>query len=229
MTNKSASRIWLLNIYYQRSEIERMLLLSCLFSTSMTLLRAFATGQPLFLWLNWNLFLAFLPYAVTRWLSGAPAWVANRPKFVAVFTGWLLLFPNAFYIITDLFHLRARLPVPLWFDLLLILSFVWNGLLFGILSLCQMEKLIEERFSLKKEWLFLYPVMLLTAFGIFVGRYWRYNSWDVLSNPFELVQDSVYLLVHPLRHFYSWGMIFGYALFMTLLYNTLKKICHSLK
>ena len=215
-------------IYFHKTELEKMLLLSCLFSICLTGLRVIYTSRLLFVWLNWNLFLAFVPYAITRFVSQRPAWRENNKKFLLVFISWLLFIPNSFYIITDLFHLNTRLPVPLWFDLALILSFVWNGLLLGILSVRQMEKIIESKFKLKNEWIFIYPLMLLNAFGVYVGRYLRYNSWDIISNPFQLFNDIIYLLVHPVRHRFDWSMIFCYSVFMTLIYITVKKISHPL-
>jgi uncharacterized membrane protein len=187
-------------------------------------LRVIFTNQSLFSWLVWNLFLAFIPYAITRAAIRKPAWIKNNIKFAGVFFAWLLFLPNSFYIITDLFHLQFRSPVPLWFDLALLLSFVWNGLLLGILSLRQMEKIIISKFSLKNDWVFICAVMLLNAFGIYVGRYLRYNSWDIISNPFALFSDILYLIIHPIRNLSDWSMIICYAIFMCLIYITLKKI-----
>lgn len=215
--------------YFSKTEVEKMLMLSCLFSMGLTLTRLVCTGELLFLWLNWNLFLAFVPYAISRFLMQRAAWVESRVKFGLVFLCWLLFIPNSFYIITDLFHLRARPPVPLWFDLALILSFAWNGLLLGILSVRQMEKMVEQTFPLRNEWLFVYPLMLLNAFGVYIGRYLRYNSWDVVSNPFQLFNDTVYLIIHPLRNRFDWGMILCYSVFMTLIYITIKKISRAVK
>lgn len=220
--------IFLKKFFFVRNDLERMLLLSCSFSISLTAFRLLYTGKLLFVWLNWNLLLAFIPYAITRFAIRHPQWIENTKRFTLLFITWLLFIPNSFYIITDLFHLSSRVPVPLWFDLALILSFAWNGILLGILSLRQMEKLVEIKFGWSKEWLFVYPMMLLNSFGIYIGRYLRYNSWDIVSNPLQLFKDIVYLLIHPLRNRFDWSMIICYSVFMTLIYLTIKKLGKSL-
>jgi len=228
MFRKLENNFLLHKIYFNKTELEKMLLLSCMFSICLTVMRVVYTGERLFLWLNWNLFLAFVPYLISRYTMRRPEWIENNLKFMLLFIVWLVFIPNSFYIITDLFHLGKRLPVPLWFDLALILSFVWNGLLLGILSVRQMEKIIEAKFNLRKEWLFVYPLMLLTALGIYVGRYLRYNSWDIISNPFQLLSDLIYLVAHPIRNRFDWSMILCYSVFMTLLYLSIKKISKSI-
>lgn len=215
---------FLRKLYFDKSELEQVLILSCLFSVSLSLARIIYTHQWLFVSFNWNLFLAFVPYFISRWLTRNPAWTENKVKFLAAFICWLLFIPNSFYIITDLFHLEERYAIPLWFDLALILSFAWNGILLGILSVRQMEKILETKFFLKNEWFFVFPIMLLNAFGIYLGRVLRYNSWDVISNPFHLVHDVVYLLAHPIRNRFDWSMILCYAVFMMLIYITIKKL-----
>jgi len=226
--NPMIRNIFLKKFFFVRTDLERMLLLSCSFSISLTAFRLLYTGKLLFVWLNWNLLLAFIPYLITRFAIRHPQWIENTKRFTLLFITWLLFIPNSFYIITDLFHLSSRVPVPLWFDLALILSFAWNGILLGILSLRQMEKLVEIKFGWSKEWLFVYPMMLLNSFGIYIGRYLRYNSWDIVSNPLQLFKDIVYLLIHPLRNRFDWSMIICYSVFMTLIYLTIKKLGKSL-
>jgi uncharacterized membrane protein len=203
--------------------MEKVLLLSSLFSITLSFFRVFYTGQLLFLSLIWNLFLGFIPFALSTYLMRRPDWIENKWKLALASFVWLLFIPNAFYIITDLFHLEDRLSVPLWFDLTLIFSFAWNGLLLGILSVRQMEKIWETKWRWS-ELFFIYPVMLLNAFGIYIGRYLRYNSWDVVSNPFGLSEDIFYLIIHPIRNRFDWSMIFCFSVFMTLLYLTIKKM-----
>jgi uncharacterized membrane protein len=203
--------------------MEKALMLSSVFSIFLAFARVVYTGQLMFLSLIWNLFLAFIPYALTRLLIQRPGWVEKKWKFGLAGFAWLLFIPNSFYIITDLFHLEERAVIPLWFDLALIFSFAWNGLLMGILSVRQMEKLWQLKWQ-QNELLFIYPIMLLNAFGIYIGRYLRYNSWDVVSNPFGLSEDIVYLLIHPIRNRFDWSMIFCFSVFMTLIYLTINKL-----
>lgn len=210
-------------MYLERSELERVLILSTLFGISLAFARVLYTGQLMFLSLIWNLFLAFIPFLLSRSFYRRPDWVENKWKFASIGICWLLFIPNSFYIITDLFHLEERLVIPLWFDLTLIFSFAWNGLLLGVLSVRQMEKVWETKWG-GSELLFIYPVMLLNALGIYIGRYLRYNSWDIISNPFGLTEDIIYLLVHPVRNRFDWSMIFCFSIFMTLLYLTIKKM-----
>ena len=203
--------------------MEKVLILSCLFSLCLAFCRVVYTGQLLFLSLIWNLFLGFIPYVITRFLAHHADWIESKWKFALTTISWLLFLPNSFYIITDLFHLEERSVIPLWFDLALIFSFAWNGLLLGILSVREMEKIWETKWQ-GSEVFFIYPIMLLNALGIYIGRYLRYNSWDIISNPLGLSEDIVYLIIHPIRNRFDWSMILCFSLFMTLLYLTIKKL-----
>lgn len=205
------------------SEIDRLIFLSCGFSLVLTIVRMIYTDSLMFAWLNWNLFLAFVPYYISSTLIRKPFLIDRKIKFALLFFSWLVFIPNSFYLITDLFHLKLREPVPLWFDLALIVSFVWNGILLGILSVGQMEKVLHAKFGWRNEWLFVFSIMSMNALGVYVGRYLRYNSWDVITNPFALFNDIVYLFIHPIRNRYDWSMVVCYAVLMTLIYMGFKK------
>ena len=94
-------------------------------------------SQPnlFYFFLIWNLFLAWIPY----WLAQVLVQLHKRPKsivFLVLTWGlWLLFFPNAPYIITDLIHLKPRWPIPLWYDAMLLFFYSWAGLILGFLSL----------------------------------------------------------------------------------------------
>lgn len=215
---------YLFKIYALKSEIDRLLFLSVCFSTFLLLARVFYTGSSYFLSLEWNLFLAFTPYYLSSWLHRKPQRISNKWTLSLVLLVWILFIPNSFYIITDLFHLGETGHAPLWYDLMLLLSFAWNGLMMGILSVRQMEKIMQGYYFDKHELLFIYPVMWLNALGVFIGRYWRFNSWDIITNPFRLIFDILDLVMHPLLYKNAWGMIFCFSVFMTLLYLTVKRV-----
>jgi len=146
-------------------------------------------------------------------------------------TVWIAFVPNAFYILTDLYHIGDDYNdylMPQWFDLAMILSFAWNGLLLGILSVRHVEKIVHGKFNLRNELLFLYPLMWLNALGVYVGRYLRYNTWDVITNPFLLLRDIANVLLHPFADRYASGMIFCFSILLTLIYLMLKKMSKAI-
>ena len=65
--------------------------------------------------------------------------------------------------------------------------------------------------------------MWLNALGVYTGRYLRYNSWDIITNPFQLLSDIFGMVIHPLRHQYAWDMIFCFSILLTLFYSLIKK------
>ena len=211
-----------------RYEYDKTLLLSIAFSVALTLARVAYTGTTLFLFLGWNLVLAILPYLLTRVLSQHPRWSTGTRNFILISLVWLFWIPNAFYILTDLFHLGWSDQMPKWFDLALILSYAWNGLLLGLLSVRQMEKLWQARFPAVKEGWFIIPVMFLNAWGVYIGRFLRFNTWDLITNPFRLLADICTMLIHPVANKYAWGMVLCYAALMTIMYMTLKKMSKAI-
>ncbi|HEX3935249.1 MAG TPA: DUF1361 domain-containing protein, partial [Puia sp.] len=156
-------------------------------------------------WLIWNLFLAYVPFWLSTWLTSRYTTSARRPArwlVLVLSLVWLLFIPNSFYILTDLYHLiDCRNPrVPAWFDLSLIFSFAWNGLLLGVLSVRQMEKILCPGTDDYWGGTFVYLVMGLSALGVYPGRYLRFNSWDILTNPFQLTMDMGRLIIHLLQN-----------------------------
>lgn len=199
-------------------------LASCFFSGVLLAVRIIVTQKPEYIFLPWNLFLAFIPYQLARWVMNNVRVMENKFKLIGLLFVWLLFIPNSFYIITDLFHLAKARSAPQWFDLLLIFSFAWNGILFGILSLRKVEMIIRHTMGRSVSFFIVLLVMWLIAFGIYIGRFLRFNSWDVLTDPFSLAAEMTDMVFHPFAHGYAWGMTVCYAVFMTLLYFTIKKL-----
>jgi uncharacterized membrane protein len=144
-------------------------------------------------YLPWNLFLAWLPLLLALGVRslGAPATLGPRRRFFFFFfaAAWLLFLPNAPYLLTDLVHLPARQDRRYFADLMLILHFALTGLMLGVLSMHVMHTLVERRLGWLKGWCFVGVVAGLTGLGIYIGRFLRWNSWDVLCNPWDLTVD----------------------------------------
>jgi uncharacterized membrane protein len=210
-------------------EIDKALVMSVLFSVALIMGRIAYTGMLTYVFLIWNIFLGALPYFITRTIAKNPGLISSRIKFLLVFLLWLFWVPNSFYIITDLFHLGSTPTMPRWYDLALILSCAWNGLLLGVLSVRQMEKIFTAYAPKISGWWFIAPVMFLNAWGVYIGRFLRFNTWDILSNPFGLMAEILQMLVHPVENKYAWSMVLCYAALMGVMYVTMKQLSRAIR
>jgi uncharacterized membrane protein len=181
----------------------------------------FWSGTLGYIFLSWNLFLAWIPlffsYVLMKQTNVTSIWIKSL-----LFIGWLIFFPNSPYILTDLFHLHERPGIPLWFDLVLLLSFAWNGMMIGFFSLLNILLVLKSHLS--ERWLQLFTFLLLSlcGFGIYLGRYPRWNSWDVVTNPFSLCNDILQMVIHPLTHTRMVGVTFFFSLFLMIAFQTLR-------
>jgi uncharacterized membrane protein len=194
-----------------------MLVLS-VFCFGASVFRCLYTGTRVFLFLNWNLFLAFVPWALTS-IAVIKADIQKSKIVIGVIMlFWLIFFPNAPYIFTDLFHLRRTSSIPDWFDLILILCFAWTGLLFGFLSLWDIEGILNRK--VKGVHLKIVSTLLLFAgsFGVYLGRYLRWNSWDIITRPFKVLNDIGDRFINPFEHQTTWGMTIFMGLFLNMIY-----------
>ena len=195
-----------------------------LFCFCLSVFRYFYSDTKMFVFLNWNLFLAAISWILTTLLVIKPKLCESKFCLFALMGVWLLFFPNAPYILTDLFHLRLNLAMPMWFDLLLVLSFAWAGLLFGFLSLWDIEQFLSRFIKRKYVTILSIILLFLGSFGIYIGRYLRWNSWDIISQPFALMYDIGDRIINPLSHPRTWGMTILMGLFLNILYWSFRLI-----
>jgi uncharacterized membrane protein len=181
------------------------LLLFCLLFAG----RVFITGSLFYAFLFWNLFLAWLPLLFSRWMhrSGREGSV----RWWLALCGWLLFFPNAPYIITDLKHLSHTRGVPPWYDATLVFVAALLGLYMGLLSLRRVELQWRRRYTGWMQHLFVPAVLLLTGYGMYLGRFGRFNSWDVLTNPARLAATVADHWVFPWEHKGVWAISLLFA------------------
>lgn len=201
-------------------------LLVLLASSGLSLLlftvRALYTGSLTFIFMNWNLFLAWIPLACAAGVWMLQGDVAHpRLRAVPLLALWLLFFPNAPYILTDLLHLAPREGVPLWYDLLLLLSYAWNGLILGFASLWIVHGLLQRWFGPAVGWLGAAGFLLAGAVGIYLGRFGRWNSWDLLTDPAPIVRSVASALLNPVQNLTAFAIIVLLAGLLSAMYFTL--------
>ncbi|KPM48941.1 DUF1361 domain-containing protein [Jiulongibacter sediminis] len=182
----------------QISRQTRGFILLTAFSVLLLGVRYLRTSDHVGFGLLWNLFLAGVPVAFA--LAAGRFTKAGKHKFAYLFTAlWLLFYPNSAYIITDLIHLD-HLPKSLWwFDSLGIFHTALTGLILGLYSVWIIHTRVLSKLLSPA---FIWPVILffmgLSGYGIYLGRFLRFNSWDIVSSPSELLLTSVLHLRNPL-------------------------------
>jgi len=147
----------------------------------------------------YNLALAWVPLGFA---SAAVSFDGCRSRAAHVLAaicggGWLIFFPNAPYLMTDLMHLRVTGNRLFWVDLTALQAFAWTGLALGFVSLDLVQRLVARRVGRVMSWLFAGAVLAASAFGIYLGRFRRWNSWDLLRAPRALLRDAAGTLLHP--------------------------------
>lgn len=188
--------------YHRQIFVVSSLILSTAICLGLLVMRVARANNLGYVMLVWNLALAWIPFVCS--LAAYNLYKThNRLRWVAIAicaVVWLLFFPNAPYILTDLIHLRAWPGIPLWYDALLIASFAWAGCFLGLVSLYLMQMLVARSLGLITGWCFVLIVTALSGFGIYLGRFLRWNSWDIFLAPKALLLDIWLQIRHPMAH-----------------------------
>jgi uncharacterized membrane protein len=184
----------------RRLAVVAALALLTLFTLAMLAGRMAYTGTNGHGWLAWNLFLAWIPFALAlvlyeRARTGAPLRV-----LVPLGLLWLVFFPNAPYLITDLKYAGGSGGIPVLYDVLLFSAGAWTGLLLGLTSLFVVHIAVRRRVGALNAWALVVAVLSLSSFGIYLGRVQRWNSWDVVANPVPLGAQLMQGLAHPIDY-----------------------------
>jgi uncharacterized membrane protein len=164
----------------KRFVVISVLLLWCVWLIGVRVQR---TGSGYYVFLLWNLFLACVPLVLSTVLRTLNRLEKRSFWQLGCFGLWLLFLPNAPYILTDLQHLKYPSPAPTWYDVALLISFAGTGLLLGYLSLVDVQEIVARKFGSVCSWLFAVTTLVLTGFALYLGRFLRWNSWDVIVRP----------------------------------------------
>ena len=178
--------------------------------------------------LIWNLFLAWIPFIIayfTYTMKFSKKQIYVVVPLAAFF--WLIFFPNAPYILTDFQHLAGSLrDVPVWYDVMLLIWFAFTGLMLGMVSLFLMQEVIRREFGRWIGWGFVALVSALTSAGVYVGRFLRWNSWDIFRDITGMAQYTLQSAQDPSLQSIGFTSLFG--VFFLFLYITLYTFGHLL-
>jgi len=202
---------------HRRLELTLLLMASCFLSFGLIVLRVMATKHIHFIFLIWNLFLAFIPFFIANWLYLFKE-KFNKWTTIPVVAMWLLFFPNAPYIITDMIHLQPDKSFGYWYNLLIVVSCAWNALIMGLLSLNDIQNVVAEKFSKSIAWIVTVSSVFLGAFGIYIGRILRWNSWDLFFDTKGLLYDISTRVADPSAHGRTFGITLFYGIFLFVVY-----------
>ncbi len=154
-------------------------------------------------WMLWNTFLAVIPFGLSLVLfrQGRGRWLASTKRGsllwwlgVAVFVAFL---PNAPYVLTDVIHLidDIRRESSIWLLTLVLmpqyLVFMLIGFEAYVLSLINVGQDLKAHGQ--SRWVTLVELFLhaLSAVGVYLGRFERFNSWDFVTHPYTVLERTI--------------------------------------
>ncbi|MCK6539504.1 MAG: DUF1361 domain-containing protein [Anaerolineales bacterium] len=179
--------------------------------------------------LVWNLFLAWIPF-ILAYVAHAVSWRRIWLYLVIPFVGflWLIFFPNAPYMLTDLQDIaRGTSGAPLWYDVIILVWFSWTAMLLGVVSLYLMHDITQRAFGRWVGWAFVFIILPLSSFGIYIGRFVRLNSWDILQNPTETAMNILGIVIDPSMRLAAFILL--YTIFFLFVYLLLYSFAHLLQ
>jgi uncharacterized membrane protein len=203
------------------SSIEKMLLLSVAFTMLLLAVRIIKMHELVYGFYIWNTFLAIIPLFFSRRLLRQEKF---NKKSIALIAGWLLFLPNAPYIITDLIHFENDVTTVRWYDILLVMSGTWNGLMLGLISLMQVEKFLSQHIKPGLVKVSVFASVLLCSYGVYLGRFLRFNSWDIFTNPKGLVFELGHQTLHPFHYSKTWVFTLLFSVMLSIIYFTIKQL-----
>lgn len=185
----------------------------------------FLTHRGRHSYLIFNLVLAWMPLPFA-WLSYRQFQAGTRLGWMFA-AAWLLFLPNSPYLFTDLIHLMGRSLPHYWPDLVKILLFAMTGMCVGLISLQLMHGLVTRAKGWMAGWLFVATVSVLCSLGVYLGRFQRWHSWDMLRNAPAILRDIVVFLRHPSAVNHHTGFVVLLAVFIFSSYLIVYALRHA--
>jgi uncharacterized membrane protein len=206
-----------------------LLNLACLISVLLVVARVAYSDTGRHTGLVWNLFLAWIPFMLA-YFAHLVSWRRATLYLIIPLIAflWLIFFPNAPYMLTDLQDLSRRtFDAPLWYDVIIVVWCSWTGMLLGVISLYLMQDIIIRRFGHLTGWIFVFVISGMSSFGIYIGRFVRLNSWDILQNPTEAAQVILGIVIDPSMRLAAFTAL--YTVFFMFVFLLLYSFSHMLR
>ena len=180
--------------------------------------RRYAGVQPDYGFVRWNLFLAWVPLVLAYAVSAAARRPISRPALLLLAPAWIIFLPNAPYLVTDLVHLRGLLTVP---NAVVLALLALAGLLIGVRSVQLVQGCVERLWGVRAGWTAVHAIAVLTAFGIYLGRVKRWNSWTLMEDPHALVHAFRAVPAEPRRVALALAGTIVFAIAFSIAYRVL--------
>jgi len=213
-----------------RARLGLALAFSSLASVGLFVVGAISNHSGTFAYLNWNLFLAWVPLVFTLWLEKVlrdNLWSSWRALILTIL--WLGFLPNTFYMISDFIHVQDVQRVDLLYDVVMFSSFIFNGVILGFVSLFLVHKELLKRLSKRVGTLLVALILLACSFAIYLGRDLRWNTWDVLINPASVLFDVSDPVINPRAHPQTFSTTLSFFVLLGSLYIVAWHIARNLR
>lgn len=203
----------------EKTKLPFIWLICCVcFCIGLSFYRVYFTQKTFFVFLNWNLFLAIIPLFISHLLTSNAFLYKSKIAFALGLVIWILFFPNSPYIFTDLFHIKVRTIMPIWYDLILILSYAFTGLMIGFISLNQLLQIARQYVSKTTTTICTIVLFFISSYGVYLGRFLRWNSWDVVNEPIKIWYDVSDHITNPTQNAPIWAMTLIMGIFLNMIY-----------
>ena len=163
----------------------------------------------------WNLVLACTP----MFFAVGFAVVRRRIWLIPLGLGWLAFLPNAPYLVTDLVHLGS--VTELWRHVMQYGVAAWTGVILGVVSMHLVHQRIEREFGAARGWIAVVTSVGLCAIGVVIGRFQRWNSWDLVTQPGAVAATTFDWVRSPLAYVQPTGVALAVGGFFGLAYLAL--------
>lgn len=178
--------------------------------------------ESLYINMVWNIFLAYLPLLFAILMSLHYEKLGCIKK-VVLGVPWLIFFPNSPYMMTDMIHISGNnfflskqkynqiifsTDMTLWIRIVYIGLGLFIGMLSGMLSLHLIHNILRKQFGSIISNIVILGTCVLSGYGIYLGRFLRLNSWNLIQPSYFLARLSV---INPI---FSYKFTLLYAFFV---------------